>query len=186
REEVAANWSVTVRDGRVGSRRPLWESAMFRPLMAELGHEIVPGFFSSESGVRLILDYAWDRVSRSELEMAVTANDSASIARWIVLQVELEKPTALEIVRTKPVSPGVIFAHEATVKTAVQPAGTSLVAVPLDAFDRPDADVREVEIAESRSRLVRLRLRAENGESLKIKTSLWSARPPASASEDER
>jgi len=64
------------------------------------------------------------------------------------------------------------------------PAGRHVVAFPVDSFDAPDARVRTVEVPEERSRLVRLRLRGENDEiRFKIKASLWSARPPADASE---
>ena len=134
--------------------------------------------------MRTIASYKWNRVSPAEVEMVITDNESASVAHWFVFEVELEQPTSLQLIRTRPLRGGEQVAEEATVSTPIVPAGRRVVAIPLDAFDAPEARVRRVEVPVDRSYLVRLQLRSEDGVSpLKIKASLWSARPPADASE---
>jgi len=185
REEVDANWCVRLRRGERPERVRIWESPLYAALQEGRGHEIVPGFFSGEAGVRAILPIYWDRNSASEYELAVTANEAASVARWLVAEVELENASRLELVRTRAVRGGERAAEEVAISTrSVVPAGRRVVAFRLDSFDAPDARVRRVEIPSERSRLVWLQLRSENGESpFRIKASLWSARPPAGASE---
>jgi hypothetical protein len=184
REQIDALWCVTLRRGKPVERARIWESPLYKALLEGRGYEIVPGFFSSESGVRAILPYEWDRVSASEFEMLVSAHEIASIAQWIVAEVELDEATSIELIRTRPLRGGERAAEESIISTPVVPAGRRLVAIPLDAFDTPQAKVRRLEVPVARSYLVALRLRTENSKSpLKIKASLWSARPPADASE---
>jgi len=184
REQVDALWSVTLRRGAPAARSRLWESPLFDALLEGRGHPILPGFYSSEAGVRAILPYEWDRVSPTEFELVVSATESVAVARWFVAEVELAEPSALEMIRTRPLRGGERAAVEATVSTSVVPAGRHVVAIPLDAFDAPDARTRRVEVPVECSRLVRLRLRSQNEKSpLNIKASLWSARPPADAPE---
>ncbi|MHC4938843.1 MAG: anti-sigma factor family protein [Planctomycetota bacterium] len=184
RQQVDASWCVTLRRGKPAERARIWESPLYAQLLEGRGHEIIAGFFSTEAGVRQILPYEWDREGPGEFSMLVSAHEAAAVAQWLIAEVELQKPTALELIRTRPLRGGERAAVQASVATPVVPAGRHVVAIPLDALDAPETVVTDVEVPVARSYLVELRLRTKTDKSpLKIKVSLWSARPPAGTSE---
>ncbi len=191
-ETVEALWCVRLQTGARLERSRIWESPLYAEMLEERGHELLAGFYSNESGVRAILDYEWSRIhpsgSGSELEMVVTANEIASVARWLVFRVETSSDTVFELVRTRPLSDKPGFAEESIVRSPLVAAGKRVVAMSLAAFDSDEAETRLVKVARSRSQLVRLRLRATNktntnNHSFKVSASLWSARPPAEGAE---
>ncbi|MHC4952724.1 MAG: anti-sigma factor [Planctomycetota bacterium] len=192
REQVDASWRVVLRHGAPAERSPIWEDPLFRNLMEGRGREILPGFFSGESGVRAIRHWGWDRIAPSEHELVVSDNEAASIAQWLVFEVVLDQPTALEVAMIRPLHPDlqkegeVPSAERTVVRTSVVPAGRRVVAIPIESLGKSNENRRTIEIPASRSRLVRLRLRSADSENsatgtpFEIKASLWSARPPAS------
>jgi len=186
RQAVEALWSVVLQRGQPVERTRIWEGPLFDSLMESRGRELLAGFYSGEAGVRLVREYGWNRVSAREHELIVLDNEAASVASWLVIETELEQAGALELVMVRPspdepgAAEGMRSAVEATVRTPVVPAGRHVLAVALDCFRGNEARTRTIEIPESRSRLVRLRLRAvENDRKINVKRSLWSARPPA-------
>jgi len=191
-EPVEADWRVVLRPGSPVERSRIWEDELFRSFMEnDKRREILPGFFSGEAGVYSIRLFGWNRLAPHEHELVVSDNEAASVASWIVFEVALKQASALELIMTRPLrdKPGVTghraeghWAQETVVKTPVVPAGRRVVAIPLDSL--ANATPREIPIRADRSRLVRMRLRASNDKNaLEIKASLWSARPPATASE---
>ncbi len=63
----------------------------------------------------------------------------------------------------------------------------TVVAVPLVAFDGPEADKDTREIPRSRSRFARIELApVAAGAEFELKASLWAARPPLTGPEDVR
>jgi len=183
-EKVEAAWRVVLRPGSPVERSRIWEDELFRSFMEiDKRREILPGFFAGESGVYAIRLYGWNRLAAHEHELVVSDNEAASVASWIVFEVSLKQPSALELIMTRPLREKLGYAEQTVVKTPVVPAGRRVVAIPLDSLS--NATPREIPVRADRSRLVRLRLRAanKNENTLDIKASLWSARAPATASE---
>ena len=186
RQLVEALWSVVLRRGAPVERARIWEGPLFNPLMAHRGRELLAGFYTGEAGVRSIRRHGWNRTGAHELELVVLDNEAASIASWLVFEAELAQASALELVMTRPLARDAgtdgqpIEAVEKVLRTPVLDAGRNTVAVALDAFQGPEARSRTLEIPGSRSRLVRLRLRAADATTkISMTRSLWSARPPA-------
>ncbi len=187
-QQVEADWRVVLRPGSPAERSRIWEDELFRSFMEiDKRREILPGFFAGESGVYAIRLYGWNRLAAHEHELVVSDNEGASVASWIVFEVALKQPSALELIMTRPLrqktAVNMHWAEETVVKTPVVPAGRRVVAIPLDSLS--NATPREIPVRADRSSLVRLRLRAanKNENTLDIKASLWSARAPATASE---
>lgn len=210
-ETVEALWCVRLRPGAQIERSRIWESPLYAELLGERGHELLAGFYSNESGVRSIRNYKWNRIG-AELEMVVTANEIASVARWLVFEAAIETNMRFELVRTRPLSDKPGYAEESIIRSPKVAAGTHVVALSLAALDGAAAETRTVKVAPSRSQLVRLRLRGiVSGTNSKIASgagqasdsinksdtnnvnfeashfelsaSLWSARPPAEGAE---
>jgi len=200
RQEVGALWRVVLRRDAPAERSRIWEGPLFAnlmenaSLMGNWGHELLPGFYSGEAGVRAIRLHGWTRMGAGEYELVVSDNQAASIASWLVFETELDAPSRIELVMVRPLPPaagaeegvrsGVRRAIETVVATPHIPAGRRVVAIPLESFQGAEARKRTIEIPASRSRLVRLRLRTvDKDRKFKLTRSLWSARPPASNSE---
>jgi len=186
RQPIEALWSVVLQRGTPAERTRIWEGPLFNSLMEQSGRELLAGYYSGEAGVRSIRPHGWSRVSAREQELVVLDNEAASVASWIVIEAELDQPGALEIAMLRPLreqaedGAPARKAVEKTLRTPIVPAGRQVLAIALNSFQGAEVGTRTFEIPGSRSRLVRLRLRAvDNDRKINVKRSLWSARPPA-------
>jgi len=185
RQEVCAFERVTLQRGAAVQATHAAADPMYRDLMRSFrrhASEILPGYFSGESGVRSVPRWRWGADGAARTLVLTDGGREAAYATHLVLYVRASRPGPLLLTRVRPLGDG--RAETVTVRTA--PVGTdwTVVAVPRAAFRGPAAERKERRISVWFSRLVRLELRpTEPDVTIDIKASLWAGRPPTEVPE---
>jgi hypothetical protein len=179
RKPVSHGQRVVLRRGRTPEWSPAWKDELFLPLLRSFerfGKEIIPGYFPTEAGVLPIPGQRWvGDTRRRELTLS---DESAGAARYLILHVRAKQPTPLRATLVRPVEGGEL-AETSMVETDVVATEWCVVAVPVAAFDGPDAEKGKRRLPRNRRHFVRLDLRAvDAGVEFELKASLWAARPP--------
>jgi hypothetical protein len=185
---VGAYERVILRRGTPTKRSQAWKDPLYvqllRTFQTVVGREILPGFFTSEPGVQAIPRHRWGKTQEGIRTLVVTDSGPAGSARYLVLQAEASRPTTLKLTRLRPYGDRPGTAEAVTVETPEVQTTLTVVSIPLSAFSAPDAGCEDRKIPFGRSRLVRLELRPSQADvELRLKASLWAARPPADLSE---
>jgi hypothetical protein len=188
RETVGAFERVILRRGTPMKRSQAWKDPLYAQLLRTfqtvVGRELLPGFFTSEPGVLAIPGHRWGTSAAGIRTLVVTDSGPAASARHLVIQAAASRPTTLLVTRLRPYSDRPGTAEAVTVETPEVQTDLTVVSIPLSAFSAPDAGREDREIPLGRSRLVRLELRPSQADvELRLKASLWAARPPADSSE---
>ncbi|MFB3066383.1 MAG: FecR domain-containing protein [Planctomycetota bacterium] len=178
KRNVAAGQRVVLRRGREPEWSRAWQDELFVPLLRAFrsyGTELMLGYFDSQPDVVSIGSSRWLGDAR---ERELTLSDGP--ARYLALRVRMRpghEPSALRLTLVRPSGPG--KAVTSTIRTRRVGPEWTVVAVPLDAFDGPEADKDTREIPRSRSRFARIELApVAAGAEFELKASLWAARPP--------
>lgn len=185
RREVKAYERVTLQRGAAVRATHAAADPMYRDLMHSFRRhsaEIVPGYFSGESGVVTVPRWRWAEDGPARTLVLTDGGREATHASHLVLHVRASRPGPLLLSRVRPIGDG--RAETVTVRTA--PVGTdwTVIAVPRAAFRGPAAERQERRISVWFSRLVRLELRpTEPDVKIDIKASLWAVRPPTEVPE---
>jgi hypothetical protein len=150
----------------------------------EFAREIVPGFFTGEPGVEPI-PQRWVGDAEGRRVLALSDEGQAALsATHLVLRVRGSEPGPLRLTRIRPLADRPGEAEATTVLTP--PAGRewTVVAVPLGAFDAPEAERTVRQVGANSSALVRLELAPASAHArIDVQTSLWAARPPVEVPE---
>lgn len=185
RREVKAYERVTLQRGAAARATHAAADPMYRDLMHSFRRhsaEIVPGYFSGETGVVTVPRWRWAEDGPARTLVLTDGGREATHATHLVLHVRASRPGPLLLTKVQPVGDG--RAEFVTVRTA--PVGTdwTVIAVPRAAFRDPAAERQERKISVWFSRLVRLELRpTEPDVKIDIKASLWAVRPPTEVPE---
>ncbi len=178
KRNVAAGQRVVLRKGREPEWSRAWQDELFVPLLRAFrsyGNELMPGYFDSQPDVVSIGSSRWLGDAH---ERELTLSDGP--ARYLALRVRMRpghEPSALRLTLIRPSGPG--KAVTSTIRTRSVGPEWTVVAVPLVAFDGPEADKDTREIPRSRSRFARIELApVAAGAEFELKASLWAARPP--------
>jgi len=182
REAVREYERVVLAPGRAPERTHAALDPVFYALMREYrvdATEVVPGYFRGEPRTSVIAGHRWQHDGAARV-LAVTGQPYRRFApRYLVLHVDVDRPTAFEVTRVRPVSGEPGRAEAVTVRTEAVRAGRGVVAVPLAAFSAEDARREVVTLPPSRSRLERIRVRPLDGDArFELKNGLWAGRAP--------
>ncbi|MHC4492397.1 MAG: hypothetical protein ACYTDU_12305, partial [Planctomycetota bacterium] len=186
RREVRAYERVTLQRGAAArathaAADPMYHHLMRSPFRRHTS-EILPGYFSGESGVVSVPRWRWGDDGAARTLVLTDGGREAAHATHLVLYVRASRPGPLLLTRVRPHGDG--LAETVTVRTA--PVGTdwTVIAVPRAAFRGPDAERKTRKISVWFSRLVRLELRpTEPDVTIDIRASLWAGRPPTEVPE---
>jgi len=141
--------------------------------------EVAGGYFASERGVMLIDRRRWIGSAARRVLVLTDGEREAPRARYLVLEVHVDRRTALRVVRVTPYRKRPGLARTTTFETAALGPGWAVTAIPLEAFSGPAARTAERKIPVDRSRLMRLEVApADRKARFALKTSLWAERPP--------
>ena len=180
KRNVAAGQRVVLRRGRAPEWSRAWQDELFVPLLRAFrsyGNELMPGYFDGQPDVVTIGSSRWVGDAR---ERELTLSDGPAL--YLALHVRMRpghEPSALRLTRIRPSGPGTGTAVTSAIRTRIVGSEWTVVAVPLSAFDGPEADKDNREIPRSRSRFARIELApVAAGAKFELKASLWAARPP--------
>ena len=188
RRQVRAYERVTLQRGAAARATHAAADPMYGVLMRSFRRhtsEILPGYFSGESGVLSVPRWRWSEDGQARTLVLTDGGREAAYATHLVLYVRASRPGPLRLTRVRPHGDG--LAETVTVRT--DPVGTdwTVIAVPRAAFRGPDAERKTRKISVWFSRLVRLELRpTEPDVTIDIKASLWAGRPPTEVPEVDR
>ncbi len=197
REPVNAYERVVLAPGQATERTHASCDPVFYALMHEYRSEtaeVAPGYFRGEPGTTVIARHRWQRDGRSRV-LTVTAAGESAQARFLVLQVDVDRATAFEVTRVVPgrtrvvpgrtgvvpgrAASGAALVEAVTVRTKVVSAGRHLVSVPLSAFSSKSAKRKVLTASLNRGRLARIKVRPVDTDArFELKNSLWAGREP--------